>query len=146
MFDEKGYYYELRYGAWGPLYIMDYKPDFYSDSIANPYGPGILYRTDKIARILPDGTLDFLENHGSIVFNKGNNYYDLGKLERVLENFEDISKAEAYMSYNPSINKMSLKCNIKSKVKPNMVKLKDYIEKKCGEKLVPEEILYTGTY
>ncbi|MBE6072195.1 MAG: hypothetical protein E7208_09575 [Clostridium butyricum] len=40
-------YNKKPYGAWGPLYIMDHKPDYYQDEIENPYGPGILYRTKK---------------------------------------------------------------------------------------------------
>lgn len=142
-------YMKKPYGAWGPLYIMDHKPNFYSDAIENPYGPGTLYLTDKIARILPDGTLDFLENDGRIVLTDGSNgrvYYDLGKLERTLGDFEGISKADAYMDYNPSKNEMSLKCNIKGNAEPDMVKLREYIEEKCGEKMVPDEVYYTGRY
>lgn len=137
------------YGAWGPLYIMDHKPNFYSDVIENPYGPGTLYLTDKIARILPDGTLDFLENDGRIVLTDGSSgrvYYDLGKLERTLGDFEGISKADAYLAYNPAINEMSLKCSVKGKTEPDMIKLKEYIEEKCGGNMVPEEICYTGRY
>ncbi|NME82125.1 AMP-binding protein [Clostridium sp. SM-530-WT-3G] len=142
-------YNKKPYGAWGPLYIMNHRPNFYSDSIENPYGPGTLYRTDKIARILPDGTLDFLENDGRTVLTDGSHgriYYDLGKLERTLDDFEGISKADAYMVYDPSKNEMSLKCNVKGKAEPDIIKLKEYIKEKCGEKLVPEEVCYTGRY
>ena len=49
------------FGAWGRLYVMDHKPAKYLDEITNPYGPGTLYDTGRTARILPDGSLDFLE-------------------------------------------------------------------------------------
>ena len=49
------------FGAWGELYVMDHKPETCLDEITNPYGPGKLYDTGRIARILPDGSLDFLE-------------------------------------------------------------------------------------
>lgn len=142
-------YMKKPYGAWGPLYIMDHKPNFYSDAIENPYGPGTLYLTDKIARILPDGTLDFLENDGRIVLTDGSNgrvYYDLGKLESALSECEGISKADAYLSYEPSKNEMSLKCSVKGNDEPDMDKVKEFVREKCGEKLVPEEIFYTGRY
>ena len=35
--------------------------------IENPYSEGILYQTNRIARIMPDGTVDFLEESGRIV-------------------------------------------------------------------------------
>ena len=142
-------YNKKPYGAWGELYIMDHKPNFYSDAIENPYGPGTLYKTEKVARILPDGTLDFLENDGRIVLTDGSHgrvYYNLEELERNLEEFGGVSKADAYLAYNPVANEMSLKCNIKGKCEPDISKLKEYIKEKCGESLVPEEVFYTGKY
>ncbi|MDO5516172.1 MAG: AMP-binding protein [Clostridium sp.] len=138
-------YNKKPYGAWGPLYIMDHKPDYYSDEIQNPYGPGTLYCTGKIARILPDGQLDFLENSGRTVLTDGSNgriYYDLKKLENALCEYDGIDSADAYMDYEPSINEMNLKCNIKGNKDIDVDKVKEFVRDRCGEKLVPEEICY----
>lgn len=142
-------YNKKPYGAWGPLYIMDHKPDYYEDEIENPYGPGTLYRTKKIARILPDGSLDFLENGGRTVLTdgiKGRVYHDLTKLEVALCEYDGIDYAEGYMCYDTQINEMSLFADIKGSKEPDIEKLKLFIEEKCSKDLVPIKINYLGTY
>lgn len=140
-------YNKKPYGAWGPLYIMDYKPGYYEDEIENPYGPGILYRTNKIARILPDGSLNFLENSGRTVLtdgSKGRRYYDLVKVEKALCEYDGIYYAEAYMCYDIEINEMSLIADIRGSEEPDMEKLKLFIEEKCTKDFVPVKINYLG--
>lgn len=140
-------YNKKPYGAWGPLYIMNYQPDYYDDKIDNPYGEGILYGTNKIARILPDGTLDFLENGGRTVLTDGihgRRYYDLSKLEKTLCQYDGIDYAEGYLCYNPEINEMSLITDIKGSKYPDMEKLKKFIAERCPKNLIPTSINYIG--
>ena len=59
------------FGAWGELYVMDCKPEQVLDEITNPYGPGKLYDSGRTARILPDGSLDFLEQGGRTIMQEG---------------------------------------------------------------------------
>lgn len=136
-------YNKKPYGAWGPLYIMNHKPDYYNEEIDNPYGPGKLYCTGKTARILPDGQLDFLENSGRTVLTDGSNgrvYYDLKKLENALCEYAGVDSAKAYLDYEPQINEMSLKCDVRGSKEIDVAKLKAFVKDKCGKKLVPAEI------
>lgn len=142
-------YNKKPYGAWGTLYIMDHKPDYYEDEIENPYGSGTLYRTKKTARILPDGSIDFLDNGGRTVLTDGVNgrrYYDLENVEKTLCDYDGIDYAEAYLSYDPEINEMSLIADIKGSSQPDMEKLKLFIEEKCTKYLVPSKINYKCVY
>ena len=138
-------YNKKPYGAWGPLYIMDHKPNYYNDEIQNPYGRGLLYRTDRIARILPDKSIDFLENGGRTVMTEGINgrvYYDLKNIEDTVCRYNGISKSEVYMFYDPEIHDMSIRCNIKGDREVNIEDIKKFIEKECGKESVPKEIVY----
>ena len=90
------------FGGWGTLYIMDHPTAGFKDKVTNPYGPGVLYQTGIAARILPDGTLDLLEQGGRTVMVEklnGRDFVDLAQLERLLESREDISRAEAYFRW-----------------------------------------------
>lgn len=139
-------YNKKPYGAWGPLYVMDRIPGYYEDEIENPYGKGTLYKTNRIARILPDGSVDFLENGGRTVLTDGSNgrvYYDLEMLEETLCEYEGIEQAQAYMRYDPSINEMSLIADVKGSMEPDVEDLKMFIEENCTKTLVPVEINYT---
>ena len=140
-------YNKKPYGAWGQLYIMDCKPNYYDDEIENPYGKGTLYNTNKIARILPDGSVDFLENSGRNVLtdgSKGRRYYDLAKLEKTLCEYDGIEHADSYLCYDPEINEMGLMIDIKGTIHPDIEKLKLFIEGRCEKLLVPKKINYIG--
>ncbi|MDE5864880.1 MAG: hypothetical protein K2H34_11105 [Lachnospiraceae bacterium] len=108
-------YHKKPYGAWGRLYIMDYKPDSYTKELENPYGDGVLYETELIARILPDKTLDFLENNGRTVVTDGihglRQFY-LKRVEEALLTCEGVTMAKAYLYYDTEINEMSLAADV----------------------------------
>lgn len=108
-------YHKKPYGAWGRLYIMDYKPDSYTKELENPYGDGVLYETELIARILPDKTLDFLENNGRTVVTDGihglRQFY-LKRVEEALLACEGVTMAKAYLYYDTEINEMSLAADV----------------------------------
>ena len=117
----------------------------WQDKITNPYGPGMLYQTGKTARILPDGSINILENGGRTVMSEGimgRNFLDLHKLEAVLTSFEGIEKAEAYIQYMEG-NKYVLTADIYGKEEPDMEKLNVYLAEQVEPGLVPKEISFT---
>lgn len=115
VFDES--YNKKPYGAWGPVYIMNYEPENYTEVVQYPYGEGALYSTGLIGRILPDGTLDFMHVNGRRVLTdgiRGRRYYDLKQAEELILNNDGVKEAYCYMVYNPNINEMSLAAEVKA--------------------------------
>jgi hypothetical protein len=93
------------FGAWGECFVLDHPTGGYTDRIKNPYGEGTLYNTGRTARILPDGSLDFLEHGGRTVLQegvRGRNYLNLEKLEAVLKGLPGVVSAEAGTCYGGS--------------------------------------------
>jgi hypothetical protein len=110
-------YRKKPFGAWGPMYVMDYQPARVGEVIENPYGPGTLYDTGMKARILPDGTVDFLETKGREVMTDGVNgrrFFDLPAVEERLTSLQGIHEAHAYMKYNPDTNEMNLYADVRA--------------------------------
>ena len=108
-------YKKLPFGAWGPLYVMDHTPDKVLEVIENPYGPGTLYKTDKIARLLPNGKVDFLEITGRELCTdgaKGRKFIDLNLTRDALLALSGVKRAEVYMSFNPTVNEMSVYADV----------------------------------
>ncbi len=104
-------------GAWGPVYIMNYEPKDYTEALQYPYGEGALYGTGLIGRIMPDGTLDFLHETGRMVLTdgiRGRQYHDLKAAEESLLALDGITSASCYMTYDPSMNEMSMTAEIKA--------------------------------
>lgn len=134
------------FGAWGSLYIMNYPTKGWTDKITNPYGPGVLYQTGLHARILPDHSLDILEQCGRTVMVEnltGRDFLDLGKLEAVLLEYEGITGAEAYTCWGED-HRLMLCADITGTKEPDMEKLKVYISEKLDEKLLPKNICFTA--
>lgn len=131
-------------GGWGDLYIMDHPTRDYVDKITNPYGPGVLYKTGRTARILPDGSIDMLEQGGRTVMMEsvtGRSFLDLYKLETVLSGHPGISRAEAYVQYGED-NKLYLTADVYSGAELEAEELKAYVEERCGKTLVPSHIVF----
>ena len=108
-------YHKKPYGAWGPLFVMDVKPADITEELQNPYGEGTLYNTGRIARILPDGQADFVENGGSIVLTDGihgRRYFNLEEIKQKLLLQDNIETAEVYLRYDRKINEMKLVARI----------------------------------
>ncbi|HIQ98537.1 MAG TPA: AMP-binding protein [Candidatus Scybalocola faecavium] len=134
------------FGAWGNLYIMDHPTKDWTDKITNPYGPGVLYQTGLNARILPDGNLDILETCGRTVMTEnltGRAFLDLGRLERVLQDYEGIDHAEAYIAWSAQ-HRPILCADISGTKEPDMDKLNQYLAANCEEVLIPKEIHFTA--
>ncbi len=129
------------FGAWGNLYIMDHPTDGWVDKITNPYGPGELYQTGRVARILPDGGIDFLENGGRTIMQEGitgRNFLDLERLEKILRGYEGVQDAKAYVRYGEG-NKLILQADVRGEGLDGE-KIRAYLEERCEKALVPGEI------
>jgi hypothetical protein len=94
---------------------MDYEPTYYQEVIENPYGPGTLYDTGMIARIMPDGTVDFLKSLGQeIVIDgaRGRLFIDLAVTRDALQAYPGIAAEETYLKYNPEAGEMCVYADI----------------------------------
>jgi acyl carrier protein len=131
------------FGAWGPLYILDYEPVKYKEALQYIYGPGMIYNTGLTARILPDGRVDFLESNGRKVLtdgSKGRIYYDLKKIEGLLKDEPEIKSAKCYLAFDPTAREMVLNADIKLKKSLEITTLSERIKEKYGEAFVPKYI------
>ena len=129
------------FGAWGQLYIMDHPAAGWTDKVTNPYGPGTLYQTGIFARILPDGTLDLLDQGGRTVMMErlnGRNFVDLARLEKVLKNRSDISDAKAYIRWGEE-HKLVLAADVRSRETPDPAELNEFLEQWWEKSLLPVE-------
>lgn len=129
------------FGAWGKLYIMDKEPVQYEEIVRHPEKRGhLLYDTGIIARILPDGRIDFLENSGRTVLTDGahgRRYYDLGALERTLAPIQKVKAVQAYMVYDNSTNEMRLEMDVDTEQNSFINELRTVAGENLGEQMVP---------
>ena len=103
---------------------------------------GVLYQTGRVARILPDGKLDFLENGGRVVMQEaitGRSFLDLERLERLLREYDGVLQAEAYVKYTEG-NKTILQADIRTEGEVNVEKIREYLAENCEKELIPQEI------
>ena len=136
-------YRKKPFGAWGPLYIMDYQPSRIVDVVENPYGPGTLYSTGMKARILPDGTVDFLETSGRVVMTdgvKGRLFFDLPAVEKQLASMDGIREAQAYLKYNIETNEMELYADIKADESVDTKACLSKMKEDCPNGRIPLEL------
>ena len=136
-------YKKKPYGAWGPLYVMDYQPAFFTEIVDNPYGPGTLYATGLKARILPDGTVDFLEEVGREVVTdgvRGRVFFDLKAVEQALTSFDDIRSADAYMKYDTATNEMTLYADVVAEPGFDKAACLEAMKEKYAPNMVPADI------
>lgn len=140
------------YGAWGQFYIMNYQPVNYVDVGPYPFGSGVVYQTGVIARILPDGSIDFMENTGRTVLTDGahgRRYFDLKKAEEVLKAHSGISQASCYMIYDPEERDMVLKAEVhlsdrNSKETIDTAQIIQELQEKYGELVAPKYMEIVG--
>lgn len=130
------------FGGWGNLYIMNHAVEGCVDSITNPYGAGILYQTGRVARILPDGSLDMLENGGRTIMSEGltgRHFLNLHKLEAILNEYPEIDHAEAYIRYAEG-NRLVLTVDLYALVEHDVECIRAYLTEHCEKPLIPEEL------
>lgn len=102
--------------------------------------------TGRTARIMTDGTLDFIEDSGrSVMFETlfGRSYPDLEKLEKLSLSFEGVKSAEAYVRYGDD-NQLHLTVDV-SGDNLDRQKFKAYLESKAEEYEVPSIIIINGS-
>lgn len=141
VFDEG--YAKKPYGAWGPVYLMNYESENYTEVVQYPYGEGVLYGTGLIGRILPDGSMDFLHKAGRTVLTdgiRGRKYFDLIAAEETLMKIEKVEKADCYMAYDTELNEMSLCADIKVTGSVEKEEIQHFMKENAGELLVPKFI------
>ncbi len=132
------------FGAWGMLYIMDHPTAGWTDKVTNPYGKGTLYQTGIYARILPDGTLDLLEQGGRTIMMErlnGRDFVDLARLERILSNRSDISKAEVYVYWGKE-HRLTLAADITSQTPPDPEELSAFLAEWWEKNPLPVEFRF----
>ena len=136
-------YRKKPFGAWGHLCVMDYEPTHYTELMQYPFGPGMVYNTGRIARILPDGSVDFLEDAGRKVLTdgaRGRIYYDLLEMEKKLLALPEIVSAECYMAYDTAINEMSLHADIRTEGEVSAEEVIDGLKADDEKAMVPKFI------
>lgn len=141
VFDEN--YNKKPFGAWGPMYVMNYEPVNCTETVQYPYGPGTLYGTGLTARVLKDGTVDFKHQVGKKVLydgSKGRIYYDLKKNEEILMSMPEIESAECYLAYDTEGNEMTLWADVKANTGLYLPALKERIKDEYGPLFVPKFI------
>ncbi len=114
-------------GGWGTLYING-------------------ENTGRIARLLTDDSIDFIENSGRTVMQEsltGRCFIDLEKLEKELKVYDGINYAEAYISYGLD-NKLLLTAEITTEKEIDVKTLKTYLAEKCEISLQPSKLIMNG--
>lgn len=115
-------------GAWGTLY-------------QNGENVG------RIARILTDGSVDYLEESGRCVLVEnmmGRNYPDLQKIEDIAKTYPDVTEAEAF-SYYWKDNNIALVLDISCDKDINQESLKAFLEEKLEKKHMPQYLFKNGS-
>ena len=126
---------------------MDYEPVENKGVLQYPYGVGALYITGLIGRIMPDGTVDFMENSGRVVLTEGaggRKYHDLVAFESYLNSKEEIDNAVGYLSYNIDKNEMDIAVDISSSADIDIETLCTEVGEKCNEVLLPKFVNIIG--
>lgn len=132
------------FGGWGELYVVGHPTIGFKEKIQYQYADAGLYRTGKIARILPNGDIDILDNGGRTIMSegvKGRKFLDLHLLETTMKAYDGVEDAECYIAYGPK-NSFLLNADLtlKKGVKEDDIDvdaLKEYVKETVGEDLVP---------
>ncbi|MCR5488013.1 MAG: AMP-binding protein [Lachnospiraceae bacterium] len=134
------------FGAWGRLYILDHEVNeapyakAQRDSIESLYTPGTMFDTGIYARITPDKRIEAMYQAGRTVMRetlKGRYFINLFELERTLEKYPGIDKAEASLEYGEN-NLFYVKAAIHASGEIDGEKLKAFVAERLGAHMVPE--------
>ncbi|MCR5788664.1 MAG: AMP-binding protein [Lachnospiraceae bacterium] len=132
------------YGAWGRLYILDHPVNGCDETIESLYTPGTLYDTGIDARITPDHKVEALYQAGRTVVREsilGRNYINLFDLERTLESYPGIERAEASLEYGEN-NLFYVKAALHAPNGAEKEKIQQYVTEKLGKYMMPEIITF----
>lgn len=128
------------FGAWGKLYILGHPVKGRTDTIESLYTPGVLYDTGIEARITPDGRVEALYQAGRTVMREslmGRFFTNLFELERTLQSYPGVDKAEASIEYGEN-NLFHVKAAVQSRVELDKEKIQQYAAEKLGKHMMPE--------
>lgn len=136
------------FGGWGELYVVGHPTIGFKEKIKYPYDEPSLYRTGRIARILPNGDIDMLEKGGRTIMSeglKGRKFLDLQLLENTLITYDGISSAECYIAYGQKnafylTAEITLRKGFDTEAIDEEA-LKTYVREHIGEDLVPMIII-----
>jgi hypothetical protein len=101
---------------------------------------------DRTARILPDGTVDYLETSGRCVMVEnmmGRIFPDLQKIEEILSRYPGVTSAEAFSSYWQD-NNIALCADISCAEELNRDALKAYLAEKLDQGMIPQYLFKNG--
>ncbi len=137
------------FGGWGELYVVGHPTIGYLEKVQYPYADEGVYRTGRIARILPNGDIDLLENGGRTIMSegiRGRKFLDLYQMETTLMEYKGVKSAECYMAYGPKnafylTAELTLKRNVKTE-DMDVEAIKEFVKEKAGEDLVPTVIKF----
>ena len=137
------------FGGWGELYVVGHPTIGYIEKVQYPYAEEGVYRTGRIARILPNGDIDMLENGGRTIMSegiRGRKFLDLYQMETTLMEYKGIKAAECYMAYGPKnafllTAEVTLKRNVKAE-DMDVEAIKEFVKEHAGEDLVPAVIKF----
>lgn len=129
-------------GAWGTVFVMDVKPKNCMRKIKNPFGEGMLYQTDRIARVLPDGMLDFLEQSGKVILLediKGIHYADAALIESICRSYQGVISAYSYTCYGEN-SQMAVAVDLVVEQGITLDKVMEYLNINCPKIMMPSII------
>ncbi|MBR1892950.1 MAG: hypothetical protein IJ815_05430, partial [Lachnospiraceae bacterium] len=129
------------FGGWGQLYVLNHKVKGDGESIDYPYGGGTLYRTDRIARILPNGEVSFLNNTGRTIMVEdvqGRLYHDCAEIEKAILDYPAVKYAHVYAQYAQN-NKIHLAADVESSHEIKMDDLTRYLAAQVGKEHLPQD-------
>lgn len=101
----------------------------------------------RTARILPNGTIDYLEDSGRSVMVEnmlGRCYPNLQKIEDVLLQYQGIESCEAFSCYWQD-NNIALCADIRCSDNVNRQELYDYLSHKLTKDMIPQYLFKNGT-
>ena len=134
-------YRKRPFGGWGQLYVLNHKVKGDGESIDYPYGGGTLYRTDRVARILPNGEVSFLNNTGRTIMVEdvqGRLYHDCAEIEKAILDYPAIKYAHVYAQYAQN-NKIHLAADVESSHEIKMDDLTRYLAAQVGKEHLPQD-------
>ncbi|MCR5526714.1 MAG: AMP-binding protein [Lachnospiraceae bacterium] len=147
IFDDR--YQKKPYGAWGELYILNHEVKNCKGAVEYPYGGGLLYNTGRIARITPDGYVDFLENVGRCVLHEtvtGRSFPELKKIENTIKDFPSVVTESAYVVYSADDNKLHVTAELTSTNEINAEDLDKYMVEQLGQGNTPVDYIINGEF
>lgn len=104
--------------------------------INNPFGPGRLYRTGDMGRLLPDGDIEYIGRLDDQVKIRGFRI-ELGEIENSLLNFEPVREAVAIVKEGPSNVDKMITCYFTAEHEINIKDLRKFLMQMLPSYMIP---------